>query len=54
MDTVVAAADSLNNNVFNVGLRYNVNKNFDISLNYAFKKDDVGGNKFGVSAGYNF
>ena len=54
LDTVVAAADSLNNNVINVGLRYNVNKNFDISLNYAFKKDEVGGNKFGLSAGYSF
>ena len=54
LDTVAGAADSLNNNVINVGLRYNVNQNFDISLNYAFKKEEVGGNKFGVSAGYSF
>lgn len=54
LDTVAGGADSLNNNVINVGLRYNVSKNFDISLNYAFKKDEVGGNKFGVSAGYSF
>lgn len=53
LDTVVGGG-SLNNNVINVGVRYNVNQNFDISLNYAFKKDEVGGNKFGISAGYSF
>ena len=54
LDAAAGVDGSLNNNVINVGLRYNVNKNFDISLNYAFKKDEVGGNKFGVSAGYSF
>jgi Gram-negative porin len=54
LDTVAGGAGSLNNNVINVGVRYNVSQNFDISLNYAFKKDEVGGNKFGISAGYSF
>jgi hypothetical protein len=54
LDTVAGGVDSLNNNVINVGVRYNVSQNFDISLNYAFKKDEVGGNKFGLSAGYSF
>ena len=54
LDTVAGGVDSLNNNVINVGVRYNVSQNFDISLNYAFKKDEVGGNKFGLSVGYSF
>jgi len=54
LDTVAGVDESLNNSVINVGVRYNVSQNFDISLNYAFKKDEVGGNKFGISAGYSF
>ena len=43
-----------NDDVFSTSVRYNVSKNFDVKLSYAFQSDDVGGNKFGVSAGYSF
>lgn len=39
---------------FNLGLRYNVTKNLDLSLSYAFQDEKAGGDKFGVSVGYNF
>ncbi len=41
-------------NVWNVGARYNFTKNIDLSIEYAFKNQKAGGDKFGVSAGYNF
>jgi hypothetical protein len=43
-----------NDDVFSTSVRYNVSKNFDVKLSYAFQSDDVGGNKFGLSAGYSF
>jgi hypothetical protein len=51
---VVADAASVNGNVFNLGARYNLTKNFDLSLSYAFQSKDVGGNTLGLSAGYSF
>jgi len=47
------AADSSENS-YNLGLRYNVTKNLDLSLSYAFQDEKAGGDKFGVSVGYNF
>jgi len=41
-------------NSYNIGLRYNITKNLDLSLNYAFQNEYAGGDKFGVSVGYNF
>jgi len=43
-----------NDDVFKATVRYNVTKNFDVSLAYSFQSDDVGGDKFGLSAGYSF
>jgi hypothetical protein len=43
-----------NDDVFSTSVRYNVSKNFDVKLSYAFQSDDVGGNKFGLSAAYSF
>ena len=43
-----------NDDVFSTSVRYNVSKNFDVKLTYAFQSDDVGGNKFGLSAAYSF
>jgi hypothetical protein len=40
--------------VFSTSVRYNISKNFDVKLTYAFQSDDVGGNKVGLSAGYSF
>jgi hypothetical protein len=48
-----AGIDSTDNS-FTLGLRYNVTKNIDISADYAFQNDNSGGNKLGVSVGYNF
>ena len=45
---------SENDNIFNVGLRYNLTKNFDLSLTYAFTGTSAGGDAFGLSAGYSF
>jgi len=49
----VTALDSTDNS-FSLGLRYNLTKNIDISADYAFQNDNSGGNKLGVSVGYNF
>ena len=46
--------DSANENIFNVGLRYNLTKNFDLSLSYVFTGSSAGGDAFGLSAGYSF
>ena len=43
-----------NDNVFKATLRYNISKNFDVSLAYSFQDDIVGGDNFGLSAGYSF
>ena len=51
---VFAGAASENENIFNVGLRYNLTKNFDLSLTYAFTGTSAGGDAFGLSAGYSF
>ena len=43
-----------NDNVFKASVRYNFTKNFDVSLAYAFQDKLVGGDNFGISAGYSF
>ncbi len=48
------AVGSENDNIFNVGLRYNFTKNFDLSLTYAFTGTSAGGDALGISAGYSF
>jgi hypothetical protein len=45
---------SENDNIFNVGLRYNLSKNLDLSLTYAFTGESAGGDAFGLSVGYSF
>jgi hypothetical protein len=45
---------SENDNIFNVGLRYNLTKNFDLSLTYAFTGTSAGGDALGLSVGYSF
>jgi hypothetical protein len=55
-DGSIVGANSIDSstNSYNIGLRYNVTKNLDLSLNYAFQDENAGGDKFGVSVGYNF
>lgn len=48
------AVGSENDNIFNVGLRYNFTKNFDLSVTYAFTGTAAGGDALGVSVGYSF
>ena len=43
---------SENDNIFNVGLRYNLSKNLDLSLTYAFTGTSAGGDALGLSVGY--
>ena len=50
----LAGLGSDTDNVFTIGARYNLTKNFDVSLSYAFQGKNAGGDKFGFSAGYNF
>jgi len=52
----IVGADSIDSttNSYNIGLRYNITNNLDLSLNYAFQNENAGGDKFGVSVGYNF
>ena len=50
----LAGLGSDTDNIFTVGARYNVTKNLDVSLSYAFQGSNAGGNKMGVSVGYNF
>jgi len=51
---VFGGAASDNDNIFNVGLRYNLSKNFDLSLTYAFTGESAGGDALGLSVGYSF
>lgn len=55
-DGSIVGADSIDSttNSYNIGLRYNITKNLDLSINYAFQDENAGGDKFGVSVGYNF
>jgi hypothetical protein len=49
-----AGLGSATSNIYTIGLRYNITKNLDASLSYAFQDEEAGGDKFGVSVGYNF
>jgi hypothetical protein len=49
-----AGVSSATSNIYTIGLRYNITKNLDASLSYAFQDEEAGGDKFGVSVGYNF
>ncbi len=51
---VYIAAGSMNDNIFNLGLRYNFTQNLDVSLTYAFASKNTTGNTLGISAGYSF
>jgi len=51
---IQGAVASENDNIFNVGLRYNLTQNFDLSLTYAFTGTSAGGDALGFSAGYSF
>ena len=53
-NNVDIAAGILSDNVFKVTLRHNFSKNLDIRLTYLFQDDFIGGDTFGVSAGYSF
>jgi hypothetical protein len=48
------AVGSDNENIFNIGLRYNLSKNLDLSLTYAFTGESAGGDALGLSVGYSF
>ena len=45
---------SESDNIFNVGLRYNLSKNIDLSLTYAFTGESAGGDALGLSVGFSF
>ena len=51
---VYLGSASANENIFSVGLRYNLTKNFDLSLTYAFTGSSAGGDALGLSAGFSF
>jgi hypothetical protein len=53
-DGFAGAAGILSDNVFKVTLRHNFTKNLDVRLTYLFQADFIGGDTFGVSAGYSF
>jgi hypothetical protein len=48
------AAGILSDNVFKATLRHNFSKNLDVRLTYLFQDDFIGGDTFGISAGYSF
>lgn len=52
--TIYGDVASENENIFNLGLRYNLSKNFDLSLTYAFTGESAGGDALGLSVGYSF
>jgi hypothetical protein len=51
---VTVSAATVDENVFNVGARYNLTQNVDLSVNYAFTGKSAGGDTLGVSVGYSF
>jgi hypothetical protein len=54
IDTPLAEELKATANVYTLGLRYNITKQLDASIDYVFKNENSGGDKFGVSVGYNF
>ena len=54
IDTPLAEELKATANVYTLGLRYNITKQLDASIDYVFKNTNSGGDKFGVSVGYNF
>lgn len=54
LGNVYVAAATSSVNVFNIGVRYNVTSNFDVSLGYLFQGTSAGGDTLGVSVGYSF
>jgi hypothetical protein len=53
-NNVDIAAGIINDNVFRVTLRHNFTSNFDVRVTYLFQDDFIGGDTFGISAGYSF
>ncbi len=47
-------AGTLNDDTVKVTLRHNITKNLDIRLTYLFQDNFIGGDTFGLSAGYSF
>jgi hypothetical protein len=43
-----------NDNVVKASVRYDITKNIDVTVSYALRSNVVGGNSFGLSAGYSF
>ena len=43
-----------NDNVVKASLRYDITKNIDLTVSYAFRSKVVGGNSLGLSGGYSF
>jgi len=54
IDTPAAYEVKETANVYTLGVRYNITKQLDASIDYVFKNKNSGGNKMGVSVGYNF
>lgn len=48
-----AAAD-VDGDLFNLSLRLNLSRQFDITATYGFQKEELGGDTINISVGYNF
>jgi hypothetical protein len=48
------AAQKVNGDLFTFALRYNINRQFDVTASYGFQKDNLGGDTLNLSVGYNF
>ncbi len=47
-------SQEVDGNLFNITLRYNFSRQFDITASYGFQKDSLGGDTLNISVGYNF
>ncbi len=47
-------AQDVDGSAFNLALRYNITRQFDVTASYTLQKESLGGNTLSLSAGYNF
>ncbi len=54
VDAFSLNAQDVDGSAFNFALRFNINRQFDLTASYTLQKDSLGGNTLNLSAGYNF
>lgn len=54
LDVVTLEYIDVDGTAFNLSLRYNISRQFDVTAAYSMQKESLGGNTLNISLGYNF